>query len=82
MVTFEELNLRRPEGDVPHYVYRYFDAHLRKRRLLKTPDRATTLRHVERLLDSLQRHPEDAKRVKTLVDRLRRGRKHAKRTPN
>jgi len=82
MVTFEELNLRRPEGDVPHYTYRFVDAHLRKRWLLKTPDRATTLRHVERLLDSLQRHPEDAKRVKTLVDRLRRGRKHAKRTPN
>ena len=73
MVTFEELNLRRPEGDVPHYVYRYFDAHLRKRRLLKTPDRATTLRHVKCLLDDFRRHPEDAKRLKTLVDGLRRG---------
>ena len=78
MVTFEELNLRRPEGDVPHYVYRFVDAHLRKRRLLKTPDRATTLRHVKRLLDDFRRHPEDAKRLKTLVDGLRRRPQHAK----
>jgi hypothetical protein len=65
MVTFEELDLRPPEGDTRRYVYRFVDAHRRKRRILKTPDRATTLRHVKRLLDSLRRHPEHAKRVKT-----------------
>src|SRR5262245_25804319 len=82
MVTFEEMDLRPPERDIPHYIYRYFDAHLRKRRLLKTPNRATTLRRVKRSLDSFRRHPEDAERLKHLVDGLRGHRKHTKQTPN
>lgn len=60
MITFEELNLRPPQGDVLRHVYRYVDALQRRRQMLKSPDRATTQRHVKRLLDSFQRHPEDA----------------------
>ena len=78
MVTFEEMNLRPPERDIPHYIYRYFDAHLRKRRLLKTPNRATILRRVKRSLDSFRRHPEDAESLKHLVDGLRGHRGHTK----
>src|SRR5262245_39912842 len=73
MITFEELNLRPPQGDILRHVYRYIDALQRRRQMLKTPDRATTQRHVKRLLDSFQRHPEDAKRLEYLVERLRRG---------
>jgi hypothetical protein len=43
MVTFEELNLRIPKVDnTPRLVYRYVDAHRRKRRLLTMPLRATS----------------------------------------
>ena len=73
MITFEELNFRPPQGDVLRYVYRYVDALQRRRQTLKTPDRATTQRHVKCLLDNFQRYPEDAKRLEHLVDRLRRG---------
>jgi hypothetical protein len=78
MITFEELNFRPPQGDVLRYVYRYVDALQRRRQTLKTPDRATTQRHVKCLLDNFQRYPEDAKRLEHLVDRLRRGGEHAK----
>jgi hypothetical protein len=81
MITFEEMNLRPPEGDTLRYIYRYVDALQRKRRVLKTPDRSTTRRHVKRLLDSLRRHPEDAERLKHLVDGLRSHREHTKQTP-
>jgi hypothetical protein len=71
MITHEEMGLSLPKSDntVP-LMYRYVDAYRRKRRILKAPDRATTLRHVKRLLDSLWRHPEDAERVKLEVERI------------
>jgi len=81
MITFEEMNLRPPEGETLRYIYRYVDALQRKRRVLKTPDRSTTRRHVKRLLDSFRRHPEDADRLKHLVDGLRGHREHTKQTP-
>jgi hypothetical protein len=74
MITHEEMDLSLPEsGDnILRVTYRYVDAQRRKRRILKAPDRATTLRQVKRLLGSFRRHPEKAKRVKLLVERFER----------
>jgi hypothetical protein len=60
MITFEELGLEAPPGNQDRYLYRYVDAHQRKRRMLKSPAKTTTLRHVQGLLDNLSRDPECA----------------------
>jgi hypothetical protein len=70
MITFEELGLEAPPGNQDRYLYRYVDAHQRKRRMLKSPAKTTTLRHVQGLLDNLSRDPESAERVRLAVDRL------------
>jgi hypothetical protein len=56
MVTHEEMNFSPPKADpIPRLVYRYVDAHRRKRRLLTMPnDNSQTLKHVKRLLKGLR----------------------------
>jgi hypothetical protein len=73
MVTHEQLNLRPVKDDAtPRLVYRYLDAHRRKRKLLTTPSDRTMTRHFNRLLNFVRRSPRARQEIRRIEGSQRR----------